>query len=115
IFVVCGELAALLVPAERRGEGLGVLGVVAGVPAVLAMPTGVWLAGLVGFGPVLVAGALVALVGLAAVAGLRTATLSVDSEPHSGLLAALRDWTLVRPAAVFAATAVGAGAVMTFL
>lgn len=41
IFVVCGELGAALVPAERRGEGLGVLGVVAGVPAALAMPLGV--------------------------------------------------------------------------
>lgn len=115
IFVVCGELAAGLVPAERRGEGLGVIGVVAGVPAVLAMPVGVWLAGRVGFGPVLVAGAAAGLAGLVAVAALPAVTLPVGDGPQLGWLAALRERALVRPAAAFAATAVGAGAVMTFL
>ena len=32
-------------PPERRGEGLGLLGIVSGVPAVIALPAGVWLAG----------------------------------------------------------------------
>jgi MFS family permease len=56
IFVVCGELGAALVPVERRGEGIGLLGVVAGVPAVLALPLSVWLTSTLGFGPVLLAG-----------------------------------------------------------
>jgi len=40
--VVTGALTAKLLPPERRGEGLGV---VSGVPAAVALPAGVWLAG----------------------------------------------------------------------
>src|SRR5579863_9791208 len=43
--VVTGALTARLLPPARRGEGLGLLGIVSGVPAVVALPTGVWLAG----------------------------------------------------------------------
>jgi predicted MFS family arabinose efflux permease len=43
--VATGALTAKLVPPERRGEGLGLLAVVSGVPAVIALPTGVWLTG----------------------------------------------------------------------
>ena len=43
--VVTGALTAKLLPPERRGEGLGLLGVVSGLPAVVALPAGVWLAG----------------------------------------------------------------------
>ena len=43
--VTTGALTAGLLPPERRGEGLGLLGIVSGVPAVIALPAGVWLAG----------------------------------------------------------------------
>jgi MFS family permease len=43
--VVAGALTAKLIPPERRGEGLGLLGVVSGVPAIVALPAGIWLAG----------------------------------------------------------------------
>jgi MFS family permease len=43
--VVTGALTARLLPPERRGEGLGLLGIVSGVPAIVALPAGVWLAG----------------------------------------------------------------------
>jgi MFS family permease len=43
--VTTGALTARLLPPERRGEGLGLLGLVSGVPAVIALPAGVWLAG----------------------------------------------------------------------
>jgi len=43
--VVTGALTAKLLPPGRRGEGLGLLGVVAGVPAIVALPAGIWLAG----------------------------------------------------------------------
>src|SRR4029077_6364022 len=42
--VATGALTAAL-PPERRGEGLGLFGVVAGVPEAIALPVGVWLAG----------------------------------------------------------------------
>src|SRR5690349_24166485 len=43
--VVTGALTAQLLPPDRRGEGLGLLGIVTGVPAIVALPAGVWLAG----------------------------------------------------------------------
>jgi MFS family permease len=43
--VVTGALTARLLPPDRRGEGLGLFGIVSGIPAVIALPTGVWLAG----------------------------------------------------------------------
>ena len=43
--VAAGALTAKLLPPERRGEGLGLLGVVSGVPAIVALPAGIWLAG----------------------------------------------------------------------
>jgi predicted MFS family arabinose efflux permease len=118
IFVVCGELGAALVPAERRGEGLGVLGVVAGVPALLAMPTGVWLADRIGYGPVFVAGGVVALVGLVAAAGLPRQPLPDTASSDTaavGMSAVFRMPAMRRPTLVFTATAVGAGALLTFL
>jgi predicted MFS family arabinose efflux permease len=43
--VTTGALTATLLPPGRRGEGLGLLGLVSGVPAILALPAGIWLAG----------------------------------------------------------------------
>src|SRR5262249_21539783 len=43
--VVTGALTAPLLPPGRCGEGLGLLGIVSGTPAVVALPAGVWLAG----------------------------------------------------------------------
>ena len=41
-----GAVTALLIPADRRGEGLARVGIVGGVPAVLALPAGALGAGL---------------------------------------------------------------------
>jgi MFS family permease len=43
--VATGALTAKLLPAGRRGEGLGLLGIISGIPAIVALPTGIWLAG----------------------------------------------------------------------
>jgi len=43
--VATGALTASLLPPARRGEGLGLLGLVSGVPAIVALPAGIWLAG----------------------------------------------------------------------
>jgi predicted MFS family arabinose efflux permease len=111
--VVGGVFVASLVPRERRGEGLGLFGLVAGVPAVVALPAGVWLVGPVGYTPVFISSALVALAGVAAVWGI-----SVDEptpERPVGLLAGLRNPMLTGPSVLFAATTVAAGVVVAFL
>src|SRR6266545_6460482 len=91
VVVTIGALGATVVPAERRGEGLGVLGVVSSVPAIVALPLGVWLVPLIGYPLVFAAGAAAALAGVAAVVGYpgasrtrrcRSASQPVCGPPH---------------------------------
>jgi MFS family permease len=121
--VVGGALVALLVPPERRGEGLGLVGAVAGVPALVALPLGVWLARHAGYPLVFVTGAIAALAGLVAVPGLAgvepkrgaAARKPGPGQQPTGVLAGLRMPALVRPSVAFSATAMAAGVVVTFL
>jgi predicted MFS family arabinose efflux permease len=118
VVVVGSALVASLVPAERRGEGLGVYGVTVGVPAVVALPFGVWLAGYAGYPVVFVAGAGAALAGLTvvhALPGRRGPSIQPETREHVGVLAGLRRGALLRPSLVFAATTMAAGIVVTFL
>jgi predicted MFS family arabinose efflux permease len=107
IAVLGSAIAALLVPADRRGEGLGLYGLVVGIPSVIALPFGVFLATHVGFGAVFVAGTVFALTGL-------TAVHSLPGRAPVGEFR-LRSPALLRPAAVFAATTTATGVVVTFL
>src|SRR5580698_7110327 len=68
--VAGGALTASLIPAERRGEGLGLAGIVSGVPALVALPAGVWVATHWGFRPVFAATAAAALLALVVVPGM---------------------------------------------
>src|SRR5690348_173849 len=65
-----GALTAALLRDARRGEGLAIVGVASGIPAVLALPLGVWAAGRFGFAPVFVVTALAPLVALVTRPGL---------------------------------------------
>jgi MFS family permease len=100
--VVGSALVAELVPPERRGEALGLYGVVVGVPSVAALPLGVWLAESVGYAPVFVAGGLAALAALAAVPGLpgRAGPEPGHGRPV-GVLVGLGTPALLRPLVVF--------------
>ena len=111
--VAGGALTASLIPPERRGEGLALIGVVAGVPSLVGLPLGAWLALHTGYGPVCAVAALIALVSIAAVPGLPGREAAPG--PPLGIFAGARSGTLGRPTAVFAVTAVGAGIVVTFL
>jgi hypothetical protein len=111
--VAGGTLTASLIPAERRGEGLGLYGVVAGVPALACLPAGVWMAHHCGYGPVLAVTAAAALLALASVPAL-------PSRRDHGLrggsaLAGLRDPRLMQLALLFAASTVAAGVLVMFL
>jgi MFS family permease len=118
IFVECGALGARLVPADRRGEGLGLLGVIAGLPAVVATPCGVWLMEHASPSLVFVIGAACALAGVGAVLALPASAVAPgeggDTLGH-GMWAGLRNPALMRPAVLFATTATAAGIVVTFL
>jgi len=113
VVVVGSALVAYLAPPERRGEALGLYGVVVGLPSIAALPLGLWLAARVGYGPVFVTGALTALAGLAALPGLSDGEPRV--EPAAGVMAALKAPALVLPSFAFLTTAVAAGVVVTFV
>jgi MFS family permease len=118
--VVTGALTAMLLPPERRGEGLGLFGVVACVPGVVALPSGVWLAGRYGYPVVVGLAAAAALVPLAAFpwlpggTGRRAAGAGAAGQP-AGLLAGLRHDGQLRLSLIFAASTVAAGVVVSFL
>ncbi|MES9541808.1 MFS transporter [Actinomadura sp. NPDC000600] len=114
IVVVAGPaLVAELVPGRRRGHALGVYGVAVGIPAVVALPLGLWLSAHVGYGFVFTAGAVVSLGTLAAAAGLPSAR--GPAEQHRGVLGGLRTGGLRRPTVIFAAVTLVAGILLTFL
>jgi MFS family permease len=116
IFVVAGALGAALIPAERRGEGLGVFGAVVSLPALVGTPLGVWLADRAGYEVVFVLGAVTALASLGAVRGLpNRLRVESDAPAELGVLTVMRRSVLVRVSLVFAATAVAAGVLLTFL
>lgn len=117
--VAGGALTASLIPAERRGEGLGLVGIVSGIPALIALPAGVWVASHWGFQPVFVVTAAAALVALTVVPGYpglaaRPGRPRQRRNEH-GVLARLRDPGLLRPAGVFSASTMAAGVLVTFL
>ena len=119
--VVTGALTAVLLPPERRGEGLGLFGVVATVPGVVALPSGVWLAGHYGYPVVVGMTAATALVPLAAFPWLpgaadrrKTGACAGAGQPI-GLLDGLRHDGQLRLFLIFAASTVAAGVVVSFL
>ncbi|MET8450041.1 MFS transporter [Streptomyces sp. NPDC005209] len=136
--VAGGTMTASLIPAERRGEGLALVGVVGGGASLITLPLGLWLARHAGYGPVAVAAGVAAMAAMASVPGLlggergarwAKGTRTEGAEPANGagrvsgtvgeappgMTAALRTPALRRPALVFATTALAAGILVTFL
>ena len=125
--VVMATLTAMLLPPQRRGEGLGVYGVVDCLPDVVALPAGFWLADRYGYTVVVLLTAAVALVPVAAFRWLprtadprtadpRTTDPRTTEEPAgAGLLAGLRQPGEMRLAFIFGATTVAGGVVVSFL
>lgn len=114
--VAGGAVTAALVPAERRGEGLALAGLVSSIPSLAALPLGVSIT--VAAGPAAVfaiAGAapllaLASLAGLPHRAGRGEGGAAADGR---GILPALLSPALLRPALVFAGSAAVAGVVVT--
>jgi predicted MFS family arabinose efflux permease len=120
--VMTGALTAALLPAERRGEGLGLFGIVATAPGIVALPGGVWLAGHTGMATVIVMAAAAALVPLTVFPWLagrpashKTEAANTGAGRSDGLLAGLRQPGQLRPFLIFAASTVAAGVVVSFL
>jgi MFS family permease len=120
--VMTGALTAALLPPERRGEGLGLFGVVATAPGVVALPAGVWLADHIGMAAVVGLTAAAALVPLAVFPWLSggdgrppAAAAHPGTGRPAGLVGGLRQAGQLRPFLIFAASTVAAGVVVSFL
>jgi MFS family permease len=115
VFVAGAALAAELAPDTRRAEALGIYGAAVGVPSIACLPVGVWLSGQAGFGPVFVIGAALAQLSLAAVRGLPARSARVEPEPAGVPRGPVDLGGLAGPVVVFAAVALAAGVLLTFL
>lgn len=115
IVMVLGDaLVPMLVPDERRGEALGLGGVVATVPGIVALPLGLWLVDRIGYTGVFVLGGMAALAALIAVPGLPGPGEASPAE-NVRVVDGLRSRAVRRPALAFGATAVAGGIVTAFL
>ena len=124
--VATGALTATLLPPERRGEGLGLLGLVSGVPAIVALPAGVWLAG---HHLAVVAAAMAAVTGLMPLVAVRWLPGGHEARATAGearrtvraprMRGARRSVRLAGPAlrlpVIFAVATIAAGVVDSFL
>jgi MFS family permease len=118
-FAICvvagGALTATLIPADRRGEGFALVGLIGGVPGMLALPAGLWASERWGDAPVFVATAVVTLLAVLSVPALPRAAVSGVCSGYPGVLKGLRDRALTRPATVFATSAAAVGVLVTFV
>ena len=112
-----GAVTASLIPADRRGEGLALVGIVGGVPGMLALPAGVWIAVRWGYAPVFVLTTVATLLALLSVPGLpsRSSAREVTDGSDAGVMAGLRSAAIRRPAAIFATSTAAVGVLVTFV
>ena len=117
--VAAGALTAKLLPPERRGEGLGLLGVVSGVPAIVALPAGIWLAGHHMAAAAAATAATVALLPLVAIRWLPGGREARRTAPARRLPGARRSRRMggaaLRLPLIFAAATIAAGVLDSFL
>ena len=117
--VATGALTARLLPPGRRGEGLGLLGLVSGVPAIFALPAGVWLAGHDLAAAAAAMAALAALLPLVAIRWLpggREARRTARASRRPGARSSGRiGGAALRLPLIFAAATIAAGVLDSFL
>jgi len=114
ISVVAGTaLIARLVPDERRGEGLGIYGLVLSIPAVALLPFGLWLGERYGFDLVFALAGILAVAGIAL--GRTLPTIHPGSRPTHGIMAELADPGILRPTVIFGCATLAVGILITYL
>jgi predicted MFS family arabinose efflux permease len=112
VIIASAAMVAALAPEGKRGEGLGIYGVVVGVPSTFALPFGVGLVEHLGFAPLLIVSGALGLLGV--LVALVPLPSSEVHEVH-GMLRALRQAGVLRLAIVFSATTLASGLLLTYL
>jgi MFS family permease len=112
--VALAALVVELAPPGRRGEALGLYGVVLTLPSIFCAALGLWLVESFGYGPVFLLGASTPLLAFAAALGL-SAVDGREERGGAGLLSGLRRGPLLRVFFLFASCTAVSGVVVTFL
>ncbi len=111
--VAVGALLAHVSPRARRGEGLGIGGAAFAIPGLFALPMSVWVSARFGCTALFIAAGAASLLPLFALRGWRL--VEPASSSRRAMRRSLRAPALARPAGLFAVTALGAGAIISFL
>ncbi|WP_040406034.1 MFS transporter [Amycolatopsis nigrescens] len=112
LVTVCGAaLVAELLPRETLARGSGLYGAAVGLPQLVGLPAGTWMAEHWGFTPVFLIAAALPLAGLLPIAGLPAVC---PAKPHGAHWLSTVDATW-RPWLVLLSGAVGFGSLVTFL
>ena len=110
--VIAGStMVADLAPEGKRGEGIGLYGVIVGIPSIFALPFGVWLVDNVGFTPLFIASGSVLV--LAVITALIRLPVS-PTQDITGMLHSLRVPGVLRLAIVFCIAALASGLLVTY-
>jgi predicted MFS family arabinose efflux permease len=112
--VVLAALVTELAPPERRGEALGLYGVVLTLPSIFCAALGLWLVESFGYGPVFLIGASTPLLAFVAALGISSAD-GREERGGAGLLSGLKRGPLLRIFLLFASCTAASGVVVTFL
>jgi predicted MFS family arabinose efflux permease len=112
--VALAALVTELAPPERRGEALGLYGVVLTLPTIFCAALGLWLVERLGYGPVFLIGASAPLFAFAAALGISSPQAREEGR-DAGLLSGLRRGPLLRIFLLFASCTAASGVVVTFL
>ena len=112
--VALAALVTELAPPGRRGEALGLYGIVLTLPTIFCSALGLWLVERLGYGTVFLIGASAPL--LASIAALGISSPEGKEERRDvGILSGLRRGPLLRIFLLFASCTAASGVVVTFL
>jgi predicted MFS family arabinose efflux permease len=112
--VVLAALVVRLAPPARRGEALGLYGVVLTLPTIFCSALGLWLVESFGYDLVFLIGASAPLLGFIAALGISSPD-ERGERAGTGLLSGLRRGPLLRIFLLFASCTATSGVVVTFL
>jgi len=114
VIVALAALVVELAPPERRGEALGLYGVVLTLPTIFCSALGLWLVERFGYGPVFALGALAPLFGFVAALGIPSPDKQGEGG-SAGFFSGLGRGPLLRIFLLFASCTAASGVVVTFL
>jgi predicted MFS family arabinose efflux permease len=112
--VALAALVIELAPPGRRGEALGLYGVVLTLPTIFCTALGLWLVERLGYGPVFLIGASAPVLAFVAALGISSQDRR-EGRRDVGLLSGLRRGSLLRIFLLFACCTAASGVVVTFL